>query len=130
MSGRSSDREAFQFMAGAGAQTRHYRGQSLEQSNAQDEEPCRAGVPHGSELGEKGGLSFWSVVSTAAVAFGTCASDGGHGSCDRTGSLQDAQVQSGNDPLSVNEYQKQYEEQQVKYMKKRAAKFGYQLVPS
>jgi len=34
------------------------------------------------------------------------------------------------DPLSVNEYQKQYEEQQVKYMRKRAAKFGYQLVPA
>jgi transposase len=34
------------------------------------------------------------------------------------------------DPLSVNEYQKRYEEQQVKYMKKRAAKFGYQLVPA
>jgi len=33
-------------------------------------------------------------------------------------------------PLSVNEYQKKYEEQQVKYMKKRAAKLGYQLVPS
>ena len=32
------------------------------------------------------------------------------------------------DPLSVNEYQKQYEEQQIKYMKKRAAKLGYQLV--
>ena len=28
------------------------------------------------------------------------------------------------DPLSVNEYQKQYEAQQVKYMKKRAAKLG------
>jgi hypothetical protein len=28
------------------------------------------------------------------------------------------------DPLSVNEYQKQYEEQQIKYMKKRAAKLG------
>ena len=34
------------------------------------------------------------------------------------------------DPLSVNEYQKQYEEQQVKYMKKRAAKFDYRLVPA
>jgi len=34
------------------------------------------------------------------------------------------------DPLSVNEYQKRYEEQQVKYMKKRAAKLGYQLVPA
>ena len=34
------------------------------------------------------------------------------------------------DPLSVNEYQKKYEEQQVKYMKKRAAKFGYQLIPA
>ena len=34
------------------------------------------------------------------------------------------------DPLSVNEYQKKYEEQQVKYMRKRAAKLGYQLVPS
>ena len=32
------------------------------------------------------------------------------------------------DPLSVNEYQKKYEEQQIKYMKKRAAKFGYQLI--
>jgi transposase len=34
------------------------------------------------------------------------------------------------DPLSVNEYQQRYEEQQVKYMKKRAAKFGYRLVPA
>jgi len=33
------------------------------------------------------------------------------------------------DPLSVNEYQQRYEEQQIKYMKKRAAKFGLQLVP-
>ena len=33
------------------------------------------------------------------------------------------------DPLSVNEYQAKYQEQQVKYMKKRAAKFGYQLIP-
>jgi len=32
-------------------------------------------------------------------------------------------------PLSVNEYQKQYEEQQIKYMRKRAAKLGYQLLP-
>lgn len=34
------------------------------------------------------------------------------------------------DPMSVNEYQQKYEEQQVKYMKKKAAKFGYQLIPS
>lgn len=34
------------------------------------------------------------------------------------------------DPLSVNEYQKQYEAQQVKYMKKKAAKLGYELVPA
>ena len=34
------------------------------------------------------------------------------------------------DPLSVNEYQKQYDAQQVKYMRKRAAKLGYELVPA
>jgi len=34
------------------------------------------------------------------------------------------------DPLSVNEYQKQYDAQQVKYMRKKAAKLGYQLVPA
>lgn len=34
------------------------------------------------------------------------------------------------DPLSVNEYQKQYEAQQVKYMRKKAAKLGYELVPA
>lgn len=34
------------------------------------------------------------------------------------------------DPLSVNEYQKQYDEQQIKYMKKKAAKFGFQLIPA
>jgi transposase len=32
--------------------------------------------------------------------------------------------------LSVNEYQKHYEEQQIKYMRKKAAKFGFQLVPA
>jgi len=34
------------------------------------------------------------------------------------------------EPLSLNEYQKQYEAQQVKYMKNKAAKFGFQLVPA
>lgn len=34
------------------------------------------------------------------------------------------------DPLSVNEYQKKYDEQQVKYMKKKAAKLGFQLIPA
>jgi len=34
------------------------------------------------------------------------------------------------EPLNVNEYQKRYEEQQIKYMKKKAAKFGLQLVPA
>ena len=34
------------------------------------------------------------------------------------------------DPLSVNEYQAKYDEQQIKYMKKRAARFGYQLIPT
>lgn len=32
------------------------------------------------------------------------------------------------EPLSVNEYQKHYEAQQIKYMRKKAAKFGFQLV--
>ncbi len=34
------------------------------------------------------------------------------------------------EPLNVNEYQRQYEAQQLKYLKKRAAKFGLQLVPT
>ena len=32
--------------------------------------------------------------------------------------------------INVNEYEKKYEEQQVKYFKKKAAKLGYQLVPA
>ena len=31
--------------------------------------------------------------------------------------------------ISVNEYEKKYEEQQIKYLKKKVAKFGFQLVP-
>jgi len=34
------------------------------------------------------------------------------------------------EPLSLNEYQRQYEAQQIKYIKKRAAKFGFQLLPT
>jgi transposase len=34
------------------------------------------------------------------------------------------------EPLNVNEYQQQYEAQQIKYLKKRAAKFGFQLLPT
>jgi transposase len=34
------------------------------------------------------------------------------------------------EPISLNEYQKRYEEQQIKYIKKKAAKFGFQLVPA
>jgi transposase len=32
--------------------------------------------------------------------------------------------------ISVNEYEKKYEEQQIKYMRKKAAKFGFQLIPA
>jgi transposase len=32
--------------------------------------------------------------------------------------------------LNLNQYQKHYEEQQIKYLKKRAAKFGFQLLPT
>jgi transposase len=34
------------------------------------------------------------------------------------------------DQMDVAEYEKKYEEQQIRYMKKKAAKFGYQLVPA
>jgi transposase len=34
------------------------------------------------------------------------------------------------EPISLNEYQKRYEERQIKYTKKKAAKFGFQLVPA
>jgi transposase len=32
--------------------------------------------------------------------------------------------------ISVEEYEKKYKEQQIKYMKKKAEKFGFQLVPA
>jgi transposase len=32
--------------------------------------------------------------------------------------------------ISVEEYEKKYKDQQLKYMKKRAAKLGYQLIPA
>jgi hypothetical protein len=32
--------------------------------------------------------------------------------------------------ISVEEYEKKYREQQLKYMKKKTAKLGYQLVPA
>jgi len=34
------------------------------------------------------------------------------------------------DPLNANEYQQQYEEQQIKYMKLKAEFRGFQLVPA
>ena len=34
------------------------------------------------------------------------------------------------EPLSVNEYEKKYKEQQLKYLTKKAAKLGFQLVPA
>jgi len=34
------------------------------------------------------------------------------------------------DQIDVTEYEKQYEEQQIKYLKKKAGKFGFQLVPT
>ena len=34
------------------------------------------------------------------------------------------------EPLNLNEYQRQYEAQQLKYLKKKAAKFGFQLLPT
>jgi transposase len=34
------------------------------------------------------------------------------------------------EPLNLNEYQRQYEAQQLKYLKKKAAKFGFPLLPT
>jgi transposase len=34
------------------------------------------------------------------------------------------------EPLNASEYQRQYEAQQIKYLKKRAAKFGLELIPT
>jgi transposase len=34
------------------------------------------------------------------------------------------------EPLNVNEYEQKYRDQQFKYMRKKAAKLGYQLVPA
>ncbi len=34
------------------------------------------------------------------------------------------------EPLSVSEYEKRYHDQQIKYLQKRAAKFGFQLPPA
>ena len=31
------------------------------------------------------------------------------------------------EPLNVSEYEKRYRDQQIKYLEKRAAKFGFQL---
>lgn len=33
-------------------------------------------------------------------------------------------------PLSIAEYEEHYREQQLKYLQKKAAKFGFQLTPS
>ena len=90
-----SDREAFLFVAGIGAQARYYRGQSVEQSNAQDEESGRAGISHGSAIGEEGGLSVWGDVSAVAITARASAGNGGNGTCDSAGGVQNAQVQSG-----------------------------------
>ena len=32
--------------------------------------------------------------------------------------------------ISVTEYEKKYEDQQIKYMKKKAQKLGFQLIPA
>ena len=32
--------------------------------------------------------------------------------------------------INVEEYEQKYRDQQIKYMKKRAAKFGFQLIPA
>lgn len=40
-----------------------------------------------------------------------------HGKCGRA------------EPLSVAEYEKRYRDQQIKYLEKRVAKFGFQLTP-
>ena len=34
------------------------------------------------------------------------------------------------EPLSVSEYEKRYQDRQIKYLEKKAAKFGFQLMPA
>ena len=45
---------------------------------------------------------------------------------DRLDNTQ-AKVQVEYEPLSVSEYEKRYHDRQIKYLEKKAAKFGFQL---
>ena len=117
-------------MAGTGAQARDLRGKGIEEQDLENEEPCRAGISHGGTIGEAGGLCLWCVVpaleSQVGQAQATVAT--AHAIARVVYRMLKYKVEY--DPLSVKEYQKQYEEQQIKYMKKKAAKFGFQLVPA
>jgi len=103
--GEVPDRQELLFVAGPGAQARHHRGQGVEQSHAQDQEPRRAGLSHtctalrlvqcrcGGASGEEGRLSIWSHVSEVACQAGTSPGDGGHSPRDSAGGVQDVEVQ-------------------------------------
>jgi hypothetical protein len=61
---------------------------------------------------------------------GTDAGDRGNCPCDRQGGVPDAEYKVDYETISVEEYEKKYRDQQFKYMRKKAAKLGYQLVPA
>ena len=117
-------------MAGTGAEARDLRGESIEEQNAENEEPRGAGIPDGSAIGEAVrivylGSLYRRLRSRLDKAQATVAT--AHAIARVVYRMLKYKVEY--ETINVNEYEKKYEEQQIKYMKKKAAKFGFQLVP-
>ncbi len=50
--------------------------------------------------------------------------------CHRARSVSDVEDQVEYEKINVEEYEKKYKDAQIKYIKKKAGKFGFQLVPA
>ena len=90
-----SEREAFLFVAGIGAQARDFGGKGVEEPHTENEEPRRAGVQDGGAIGEEIGDGLWLVLSQIAKQTGQIAGDRGDDAHDRTRGVSHVEIQSG-----------------------------------
>lgn len=117
------------FLVRVSAQKRHFGRQGAGESHLENEKSGGASVSARGGLRYAGRLCLWGFYRRIKVRPGPAQATVATAHFIARVVYRMLKDKVEYQPLSVGEYEKRYQEQQIKYLQKKAAKFGFQLAP-